>query len=260
MLFDLRGRGRKRTVQGIYLGLALLMGGGLVFFGIGGATNGGLLNAVNSGGSGSSTYDAQLKSARRKVAASPTSAAALANLVNVELNVANQYYDANTQAYTAKGKAALTPVVEDWQRYLSLKPASPDAGLAAKMVQQVFAPTNLPDFQPGGALPNANQAVQAQTIVAAAQPTPQQYLRLVELAYGAGNTRLAGLASSKAVALATPAQRAQVQTLLAQIKTTVKQASGATTGGATSTAAGGSSAAGATSTTVTVPAGRRTKK
>ena len=33
MLFDLRGRGRRRTIQVIYLGLAVLMGGGLVLFG-----------------------------------------------------------------------------------------------------------------------------------------------------------------------------------------------------------------------------------
>ena len=35
MLFDLRGRGRRRTVQAIYLGLAILLGGGLIFFGVG---------------------------------------------------------------------------------------------------------------------------------------------------------------------------------------------------------------------------------
>ena len=32
MLFDLRGRGRRRVVQVVYLGLALLLGGGLVLF------------------------------------------------------------------------------------------------------------------------------------------------------------------------------------------------------------------------------------
>ena len=32
MLFDLRGRGRRRTVQAVYLSLALLLGGGLVLF------------------------------------------------------------------------------------------------------------------------------------------------------------------------------------------------------------------------------------
>ena len=36
MLFDLRGRGRRRTVQVIYIGLAILMVGGLLLFGIGG--------------------------------------------------------------------------------------------------------------------------------------------------------------------------------------------------------------------------------
>ena len=46
MLFDLRGRGRRRTVQVIYLSLAILMGGGLVLFGIGGATSGGLVDAI----------------------------------------------------------------------------------------------------------------------------------------------------------------------------------------------------------------------
>ena len=34
MLFDLRGRGRRRTVKIVYITLALLMGGGLVLFGI----------------------------------------------------------------------------------------------------------------------------------------------------------------------------------------------------------------------------------
>ena len=46
MLFDLRSRGRRRTVQAVYLGLAVLMGGGLVLFGVGaGNSFGGILNA-----------------------------------------------------------------------------------------------------------------------------------------------------------------------------------------------------------------------
>ena len=52
MLFDLRGRGRRRTVKTIYVGLALLMGGGLVLFGIGGHTSGGLFDAFSGGGGG----------------------------------------------------------------------------------------------------------------------------------------------------------------------------------------------------------------
>jgi len=52
MLFDLRGRGRRTTVRGVYLALAILMGGGLILFGVGtGVGGGGLLNAFGGGGS-----------------------------------------------------------------------------------------------------------------------------------------------------------------------------------------------------------------
>src|ERR687883_931535 len=51
MLFDLRGR-RRRAVQATYLTLALLMGGGLVLFGVGGNVSGGLFDALGGGGGG----------------------------------------------------------------------------------------------------------------------------------------------------------------------------------------------------------------
>ena len=61
MLFDLRGRGRRRTVQVIYLSLAILMGGGLVLFGIGGATSGGLFDAIGGSGGSSTSTDTVFK-------------------------------------------------------------------------------------------------------------------------------------------------------------------------------------------------------
>ena len=55
MLFDVRG-GRRRVIQVIYLSLAILMGGGLVLFGIGGNVSGGLFDAIGgSNGGGGST-------------------------------------------------------------------------------------------------------------------------------------------------------------------------------------------------------------
>ena len=49
MRFDLRSRGRRRTVQSVYLGFAMLMGGGLVLSGVGtGSGVGGLLNAFTN--------------------------------------------------------------------------------------------------------------------------------------------------------------------------------------------------------------------
>ena len=47
MLFDLRGAGRRTTIKIVYLSLAILMGGGLVLFGIGGDVSGGLFDAFS---------------------------------------------------------------------------------------------------------------------------------------------------------------------------------------------------------------------
>jgi len=61
MLFDLRGRGRRRTIKFVYITLAVLMGGGLVLFGIGGggAMQGGLVDAITgtSSGNGAKWYE-----------------------------------------------------------------------------------------------------------------------------------------------------------------------------------------------------------
>ncbi|HEX8206984.1 MAG TPA: hypothetical protein VF587_13065, partial [Solirubrobacteraceae bacterium] len=72
MLFDLRGRGRRRTVQVIYLSLAILMGGGLVLFGIGGDVQGGLVDAFSeNGGTGNGQIDDLVESAEERTTANP---------------------------------------------------------------------------------------------------------------------------------------------------------------------------------------------
>src|SRR6478752_5968313 len=87
MLFDLRGRGRRRTVQVIYLTLAILLGGGLVLFGIGGGTNGGLFDAIGGNGSSSTSTDKvfqdRLAAYQRQLAANPQDAAALLGLTKL---------------------------------------------------------------------------------------------------------------------------------------------------------------------------------
>ncbi len=76
MLFDLRSRGRRRTVQAVYLGLAVLMGGGLILFGVGsGNGGGGLLNAFTGNGSGSAqrqVVSPQEKAALKQTKLTPT--------------------------------------------------------------------------------------------------------------------------------------------------------------------------------------------
>ena len=80
MLFDLRSRGRRRTVQVVYLGLALILGGGLILFGVGAGNGiGGLLNAFTGNGSGNSQSQAisqQEKNALKQIKLNPNDAAA----------------------------------------------------------------------------------------------------------------------------------------------------------------------------------------
>src|SRR5579884_359980 len=94
MLFDLRSRGRRRTVQGVYLGLALLMGGGLVLFGVGAGNGvGGLLNAFTGNGSGNNqgqVVSQQEQAALKATKAHPSSPAAWSQLVQARYDAAGQ--------------------------------------------------------------------------------------------------------------------------------------------------------------------------
>ncbi|TMK98620.1 MAG: hypothetical protein E6G41_17965, partial [Actinobacteria bacterium] len=131
MLFDLRGRGRRRTVQGIYLALAILMGGGLVLFGVGGNVSGGLLDAIknNPKSANSDVFVKRLKAAEKLTQTQPNNAQAWANVVKLRYQVAGtgDSYDDATNSFTDKGKAELQRVDQAWTHYLDLDPKKIDA-------------------------------------------------------------------------------------------------------------------------------------
>jgi hypothetical protein len=218
MLFDLRGRGRRRTVQVIYLTLAVLMGGGLVFFGIGGSVSGGLFDAIGLTGGGTNTTSAekqlqdQEKAALRRIRANPADAAAWATVTRLRYQQAGQgdKYDQTTGQFTAAGKRELAKAAQAWSRYLALKPPKPDPNVAALMIQ-AFGPLGLN---------RAKDGVLAAEIVAEARPSAQTFYQLALFAYAAGQTRKGDLAGKRAVELAPPDQRAAVK---AQIDAAKKQ-------------------------------------
>jgi len=214
MLFDLRARGRRRTIQVIYLFLALLMGGGLIFFGIGGNTSGGLFDAFKSNGGSSSSDSAltkKVETIQRRVQANRADAAAWAALTRAQYQVAGlgENYDQNTGTFTPKGKVALRKVERSWDEYMKLNPPKPNSDLASLMVQ-AFSPTGI--NRPA-------KAVTAQEIVIDARPASTGlYSTLAILAYGAGQTRKGDLAAAKAVSLAPKEQRSTVKDQLNQAK------------------------------------------
>src|SRR5436309_15253651 len=107
MLFDLRGRGRRRTVRVIYIGLALLIGLGLVGFGIGGGFGGGglLTAASNNEGSSGATYASQIKKYRKLTQQQPSNTAAWEGLTKALLHEAgNEAYVTQAGEVTGKGR------------------------------------------------------------------------------------------------------------------------------------------------------------
>jgi tetratricopeptide (TPR) repeat protein len=210
MLFDLRGRGRRRTVQAIYLSLAILMGGGLVLFGIGGNTSGGLFDAINgSGGSGGNgNLDAvvqkRVDTFERRIRTNPQDQAALVGLTKVRFQAANTgaNFNQTQQAFTAKGLQQLRQASAAWQRYLALDPKKPDVQTANLMVQ-AYGQAGLKQY---------DKAVQALEIVIDNRAeSAGLYANLAVLASGANQTRKSELAETKAIALAPKAQRKQLK-------------------------------------------------
>ena len=121
MLFDLRGSGRRTTVKVVYLTLALLMGGGLVLFGIGGDVSGGLVDAITERGgttdTGAGRYEDRVREAERRIQANPKDAAAWAVLARAryQLASAGENFDRNTGQFTAQGKTQLGELNDYWR-------------------------------------------------------------------------------------------------------------------------------------------------
>jgi len=212
VLFDLRSRGRRRTVQAVYLGLAVLMLSGLVLFGVGtGVRGGGLLNAFSGGGGGNQT---QVISQQEKTAISatklrPNDPTAWADLVQARWTAAGQGndYNSTTGTFTASGRNELTSLTHAWQRYLQLTKA-PDPNisvLAARAYGQL------------GEYAEQANAWEIQTL--ASPNAAKGYECLAAAAYAAKQTRKGDLAAEKALSLVPVAQQATLKLELQQAKT-----------------------------------------
>jgi hypothetical protein len=214
MLFDLRGRGRRRTVRVLYTGLAVLMGVGLVGFGIGGGFGGGgLLTSISKGEGGSgggASYSAQVKKYRKLTEKDPGDASAWENLAkNIYHEAGNEPYTTNAGAVTSKGMALFKQAARAWSSYLALNPSKPNGELA-QLMENVYGE---------GGLNEPAKEVEVLQITVAAKPTDAAlYAALAEYAYKAHNTRLGDLSSARAVSLAPAAQRARVKAELAEVK------------------------------------------
>jgi tetratricopeptide (TPR) repeat protein len=213
MLFDLRGRGRRRAVRLIYTGLALLMGVGLIGFGIGGGFGGGgLLNAAsNEGGGGGPSVSDKAKKYEALTKREPNNIAAWEKLAEARILEAGGEAYLTATGLTSQGREKFNAASQAWERYLALNPPHPSLKLAKEVLR----------LYEENALKKPEKAVEALQIIVAADPqSASYYSQLALYAYQAKNKRVGDLASQKAVALAPEDQRTRIKQELQQLSET----------------------------------------
>jgi DNA-binding ferritin-like protein len=219
MLFDLRGR-RRRAVQATYLTLAVLMGAGLVGFGIGGEVTGGLFDAFSdrSGGgdTGNDALEDRIDRLEKRVAANPDNQAALQELVRDYYQLATLQQESGATAFSDEAKDELRRAGSAWQRYADSVEGQPSASTATYALR----------IYDVGALNRPKEAQKAAAIVAEEQNDSSSYLQLVAYASLAGDKRTADLATQKAIDLAPQGQKKTVRQQAEQLKQPPQQQAG----------------------------------
>jgi hypothetical protein len=212
MLFDLERRGRKNFIRFIYLSLALLLGGGLVLFGIGtGLPGSGLVDVFSGSGTDATVQvTAEEKRAKRATERNPRDVEAWADLTRARFQTAGfgGNYDETQQVFTDSGREKLAQAATAWQHYLRLDPDPLDVGLA-RLMANAYGPTGL--NQPA-------LATEALEVVTEAEPSAAAFGQLAQFAYLANQMRKGDLAASRAVELSPEAQRRTVRRQLASIR------------------------------------------
>lgn len=213
MLFDLQGR-RKTAIKAIYLGLAVLLGGGLILFGVGSNVSGGLADVFQSQETADSgEYQKKVTAAEAAVAKKPKSAQAHEDLIRARYQLAGSgdNYNSETFTFTKQGEAVLTELGKDWKAYVKVS-EEPDP-LVAQFAVQAFV--NLQD---------AEGAASAQRVVAGSREESADYMALFQYALAAGDERVANLSAKRAIRLADPDDRKQLKNQIADLRKTYKKA------------------------------------
>lgn len=203
MLFDLQGP-RKTFVKAIYLGLAILMAGGLILFGIGSEVNGGLADVF--GGDGTGDLRSAVEKGEKKVQQDPKNKTALEDLIADRYSLAGseKNFNPETGEFSEEGKQQLEAASKDWKAYLKLTKNEPDVTTASYAVSAFLG------------LQDAKGATQAQEFITQQEPNAANYLALMLYALYAGDQVVASGAEVKARELAE--DKAELKEINSQIK------------------------------------------
>ena len=214
MLFDLRSPRRRAAVKVIYGTLAVLMGGGLIFFGIGSDAQGGLSEIFGSGGSSESGFEDQINDAEDTLATQPCNEQALLDLVTLNVQAGGQQAEGLDEAtgypiLSTDSEESYAQAGDAWNKYLRCKPKQADDGAALQLADAYFVQAV-----------NADSAAQAQTYLENAAEVQQVAVdtnpivgnlnRLATYLYFSGQTQKADQVVDQLIAKA-PKQRKAIE-------------------------------------------------
>jgi hypothetical protein len=224
MLFDLRGR-RKRFIQVIYATLAVLMGGGLVFFGIGSDVSGGLFNAFDEGSNpAGESFSDEADEIEEKLVKDPQNENLHVALVRARYSAGNNLseLDPNTGApvITPEAEQEYEKAADAWDRYLEVteEPSPNVATLAANAFYSLATVATTAEQQSV----NFKSAAQAQKIVAEARPSAGTLSTLAFYSYAALDFKAGDKAAKQAVKAAP--NKGQARSIKRELASIRKQA------------------------------------
>ena len=209
-------------MQAVYLGLAILLGGGLVLFGVGAGNGiGGILNAFTGNGSGGAQGQAVSAAGEGRAEGHPAEPQQRRRVGRARVrragprpprNSAN--YNSNTGQFTAAGKKELAALGHGLAALPGADQA-PDANTAI-LAARAYAK-----------LGNYSNAAGAWETVAAANPNEASAFECLAVnSYAASDTRKGDLAAAKAESLLPKANRTTIKQTFTQAKAQKSTAQG----------------------------------
>jgi hypothetical protein len=218
MLFDLRGK-RKRVIQVIYAGLALLMGVGLIGFGIGSDASGGLFTCNDRQSAASADLVKRADELQAQVQASPKDEQLWLQLVRARVQAGNAEAESDPQTgqqtFTEDGIQQLEKAADAWESYLKLKPDPPSDEAAVLVAQSYFAIAQT-ETDLNQAVAALEGAADAEQVFADARPSQGAYAQLATYLYLSGQFKAGKKAEDQALEQADPGQRPTIKRQLEQ--------------------------------------------
>lgn len=228
MLFDLQSPGRRAAIKVIYSTLAILLGGGLLFFGIGSDATGGLLDALglrDSEQDSSEIYAKEIQTAQAALKTNPDNEAARLDLVSLYIQRGNQQLEVDPQT----GQSTATPeastsynlAADQWDLYLKGNPKKPDSGLALQLANSFFLMAQS-SSSAADARVDVENAAEAQKVAVEQNPTVGNLNNLAVYLFYAGDFAAAQRTVSQALAKAPAGDRKELSKQFDQVEKSAK--------------------------------------